>query len=330
MKLVIQVVFGFLITISFSASSADINVQNVSLGSTPLYTHADGRYQDLSGSAVGHLGTIFAFDGGKNSANPSVRLINKTLRDPAIELPRQVVQNDIEGATYHNERYILLSSLSQQNEDTQSYRLVSAIKLEQGSLVIGEQFRDIRQDVLERLKELDQHGAWYRRMVVSFGKSGGLNAEAISTYKNKKLMIGLRSPLYDEHFGSSQLNDDLSLDVGQALILATEDIFADTPQYDVYQLDLHGNGIRGMEYIEELDLFIIISGPTIKGDGYGLWSYKLGQQPKLLKLSELEQLCRPESILVSEDKDEFYVLSEQSGKACQHAKHNFIKVKYNH
>ncbi|MDM0073902.1 DUF3616 domain-containing protein [Variovorax sp. J2P1-59] len=93
---------------------------------------------------------------------------------------------------------------------------------------------------------------------------GGLNIEALEISQDQqRLLIGFRSPLHD----------------GRAIIASIENpsgIFEadETPRLaaDLDELDLGGDGIRGMSYVSSMGGYLIISGPVSRKPGeFALW-----------------------------------------------------------
>lgn len=95
---------------------------------------------------------------------------------------------------------------------------------------------------------------------------GGLNIEALEISPNpQRLLVGFRSPLHN----------------GRAIIASVENpsgIFEadEAPRIasDLDELDLDGQGIRGMAYIPSIGDYLVISGPVSRGAGpFGLWRW---------------------------------------------------------
>ena len=91
---------------------------------------------------------------------------------------------------------------------------------------------------------------------------------------------------------------------------------------EVHQLDLKGQGIRGMEYIPAMGGFVLISGSVTKKGKFGLWLWKFKRLEKL-ENKVFDQLCRPESVIPWGDTG-FAVISEQSGSECSNSASNFV------
>ena len=93
---------------------------------------------------------------------------------------------------------------------------------------------------------------------------GGLNIEALEISPDqKRLLLGFRSPLRD----------------GRALIASVENPAAifesdETPQIAaaLEELDLGGQGIRGLSYVPPVGAYLVVGGPASREDaGFDLW-----------------------------------------------------------
>jgi len=316
-------------------SYANSLLKQVKTGSTPLYNYHNQKLQDLSGSAYVNGHVYLASDGGKNSAFPETRLSSLARLDkPAAILPRRIFQRDIEGATQIEDTIFITSSMSQVNEDTADYRIISAVKVDTAGQLVSERYMYARDIIITALEKKFGDSAWLRRVKVSFGKSGGINVEGLSVSHgaDDKLVLGFRSPLWDEKFGSPMLDSSLSLATGQAILMeidASLDVKSKVGFINL--LDLNGQGIRGMEYIPKLKSYVIISGGVEKLNEYHLWLYDPIKETST-KLSQVNddfsRLCRPESILDVPENNTLIIFSEESGKACANVPFNYIQYEY--
>ena len=328
--------FTFLVLLlsSITSSVGAQTLKQVATGSTPLYQYNAKKLQDLSGSAYVNGRVYLASDGGKNSSFPEVRVAlaeNIDLTAPVLQ--RQLIQRDIEGATQINNTIYVTSSMSQVNEDTEDYRVVSAMNLDDDGKIVSEKYAYGRDFILQSMEEHFGNNAWLRRVKVSFGKSGGLNVEGLSVSHHSKehLVFGFRSPLYDSNFGSPELDSSLSLKRGKALLMEFDNNLTELVDGKFTLLDLEGQGIRGMEYIPSLKSYIIIAGTVEKQKDYHLWQY-IPSSKEVIKLSkagdDFSRLCRPESVLNLPEESKLMILSEQSGKACAGVSFNYITYQY--
>ncbi len=321
--------------LSAGVDAAIPKLQQIGIGSTPLYSYNKQQLQDLSGSAYikGHV--YLMSDGGKNSDFPEVRITSTNqLSSPAYLFQRQIIQRDIEGATQIGSSVYITSSMSQIDEDTDDYRVLSAINVDSTGALISEKYTYARDIILSAMENEFGDEAWLRRVKVSFGKKGGINIEGLSASHNggNKLVFGFRSPLWDEKFGSPQLDPTLSLKKGLAILIEMNDPIDQKPEKtSVTLIDLKGQGVRGIEYIPSLKGYIIIAGGVEKLNEYHLWFYdpKLKKTIKISKENDsFSHLCRPESVLNIPEKSTIIILSEESGKACENVKYNYVKYKY--
>ncbi|WP_144394110.1 DUF3616 domain-containing protein [Pleionea sediminis] len=331
----IYIVYAQLIVVSCSlislATAKEFKV--VASGKTALYEYYGVELQDLSSAAYNGNGRlVLGFDGGRNAQHPEVRVVDVTKPNKkALLLDRQIVQKDIEGMTFINDRVYLISSLSQTSEETKDFRILSKMTLnDDATEVASEEYVYLRERLLSILGKEFKNDAWFSRISSSFGKLGGLNVEGLSASDKKgQLVIGLRSPLWHKNFGAPSFGPSMKLNVGEAILVFYDDPFDAESKVSVKTIDLKGQGIRGMEYSAKLDAYIIISGMAEKGNLYRLWlldrsSFSLTE----LKVKGFDNLCRPEAIAVVDEESYFYILSEESGKACQNSTVTYLKVAY--
>lgn len=331
----LNLLLSALTVLSCTVSAAPIELKQLDTGSTPLYRYNGKQLQDLSGSAYVGQNVYLMSDGGKNSDFPEVRTSSlDKLGAPAYLLQRQVIQKDIEGATQIGNTIYITSSMSQINEDTDNYRVLSAIEVNESGQLLSEKYTYARDMILSGMESRFGNNDWLRRVKVSFGKRGGINVEGLSVSHNDgdNLVFGFRSPLWDKNFGSPQLNPSLSLKKGLAILMELKNpMTGELSSSSVKLIDLDGQGVRGIEYIPELKGYVIISGGVEKLNEYNLWFYN-PKTEKTIKLSknddDFSRLCRPESVLNIPESSSLIILSEESGKACANVKFNYIKYKY--
>lgn len=119
--------------------------------------------------------------------------------------------------------------------------------------------------------------------------SGGFNIEGLSFDAAKQnLLIGLRSPLAG--------SDD-------AIIVVLENpqaVFDEDEEPRIsdrlIELDLHGGGIRALNYDPHLGGFLIISRKPGKSFKLWLWNGNVGTKPKRLKVPEIKDLRQAEGV----------------------------------
>ncbi len=320
---------SILLVVSSWTFANDYQFKTISIGSSQTYQYEQNKYHDLSGVAYGNGILLFGFDGGKNSQNPNIRFMKNGVEKPGVTLSRQVMQKDLEAMTFHRGEFYALSSLSQIDEDSESYRILASLKIDANGEILGERYMNLRPKVMDALSNFSKDEEWFNRIAISFGKTGGLNVEGMSTYRNNSILVGLRSPLYGNKFGSPITDKRFSLHKGLALILESNAIFDEGDKFKVHTLNLNGEGIRAMEYLNDIDKTLIVSGPVPKGNTYHLWLWGKNGFLEKLDVKQFKGLCRPESIFPDPNGGQVTVLSEQSGKACEGIKYNFIKLKYN-
>jgi hypothetical protein len=307
-------------------------------GKTPLIYVQDGKKrQDVSGSAWDGGRLLLAYDGGHNSVNVGVKLYPQSTDNISLDniwndgllLTRSVMQRDIEGATFLNERYFTTSSMSLVDEESPGYRLLVEFTLdEEKRQIVWERSVDLRNSLVRALKDVCKDPYWFGRITNVFGKRGGINVEGLSfdPLNPDGLIIGLRSPLCSKSFGLPELGEGLSLRNGRAIMFRIDQPFDAEPNYEPVRLDLNGHGIRGMEYIPDLKGFIVIGGPVEKANDYSLWFYSDKGELSSLSIPGFEKLCRPESVAEFSIKGDkaIVILSEEAGEACDDTPFTYI------
>lgn len=311
-------------------------------GKTQQYYQQDGeKRQDVSGSAWNGEQILLAYDGGNNSIDVGVRLFSASEEQADIAnsfkngklLTRSVMQRDIEGATYLNGSYFTTSSMSLVDEESPGYRLLVEFTLdEENNKIIWERSVDFRSKLLSALKTTCYNKGWVSRVLNVFGKRGGLNVEALSFDPNNDegLVLGLRSPLCSVQFGLPAFGDGLSLRNGKAMMVKVNMPFSAKPSFEFIKLDLHGHGIRGMEYIQALKGYVIIGGPVEKADDYSLWFYGDDKRLQPLKVKGFEHLCRPETVTETKINgvNAIQIFSEEAGEACKDSEYTYIAATF--
>lgn len=134
----------------------------------------------------------------------------------------------------------------------------------------------------------------------------GFNIEALSAWKEKHLLLGLRGPLRQ----------------GKAILIPllnpAEVIEKEKPVFgEIITLDLDGYGIRGMEYIPALKAYAILGGSV--GDSHEgqlyLWSgSREDTKPKRIENFVLRDKFNPESVLYFDESRSIFILSDDGNQ----------------
>jgi hypothetical protein len=147
-------------------------------------------------------------------------------------------------------------------------------------------------------------------------KLGGINIEGLTATPEGDLLIGFRSPLFENKAVLIPLKNPLEL-VTQT---ETEAQFGE-PIF----VDLAGLGVRSIEYWPVIQAYIIIAGEVGGGDRFALylWSGNPSENPEPINLT-LPEDFRPESVLFYPHlSDRFQILSDDGtiervdGKQCK-------------
>ncbi len=298
-------------------------------GKTPSFSKTGPRRQDLSGAVCVDGRAYLAYDGGANSEHPEIRVTPlDRISQPGALLSRVVGQKDLEGITFHDGQFFALSGLSQADEDTESYRMLTSFTLDPtGRFVRHERSVVIRDLLLEALKELPDD-RWYSRVAATFGVKGGLSAEGISWVPDQPetLVIGLRSPLYGAMFGDPTFGKTFALDRGKALLAFVSRPFSDRPKVRLQPVDLGGQGIRDIQFIPEFGAYLVIGGPVDKAPDFSLWLCRVTGETERIHLPELKGLCRPEAIMPVPGRNEIYLFSEEGGAYCESPEYTYLRL----
>jgi hypothetical protein len=298
-------------------------------GRTPSFSKTGTRRQDLSGAVCVDGRAYLAYDGGANSEHPEIRVapLDRITQEGTV-LNRVVGQKDLEGFTYHEGRFFVLSGLSQADEDTEAYQLLTAFVLDPtGRFVQHEQSVVIRDLLLLALMGLPDK-RWYSRVAATFGVKGGLSAEGLSWVPGQPetLVIGLRSPLYGPAFGDPTFGKAFALDRGKALLAFVTKPFSDRPTVRLQPIDLGGQGIRDIQYIPEFRAFLVIGGPVDRAPDFSLWLCRLNGETERIHLPEFKGLCRPEAIMQVPGRNEIYLFSEEGGAFCESPEYTYLRL----
>ena len=322
---------GALLLIGMGAQAGLPVFRVLEKGKTPSFSKSGPRRQDLSAAVCVDGRAYLAYDGGMNSEHPEIRVAALSgIQKESIPLNRVVGQKDLEGMTFHGGRFYVISSLSQADEDTEAFRLLTEFSLDPtGRFVRNERSVVIRDLVLESLKSLPDE-RWYSRVAATFGVKGGLNAEGISWVPEQPetLVIGLRSPLWGESFGDPTFGRTFALDRGKAILAFVTRPFSDRPTVRLETLDLGGKGVRDVQYIPELGGYLVIGGPVDKSTGFSLWLYRGTGNPERIPIPEFDGLCRPEAIMAVPGRPEIYIFSEEGGAFCEAPAYTYVRLGY--
>jgi len=300
-------------------------------GKTPSFSQSGPRRQDLSAAICVDGRAFLAYDGGVNSERPEIRVATLSgIENESALLKRVVGQRDLEGITFHGGRFYVISSLSQADEDTEAFRLLTEFSLDPtGRFIRNERSVVIRDLMLESLKSLPDE-RWFSRVAATFGVKGGLNVEGISWVPEQPetLLIGLRSPLWGEAFGDPTFGKAFALNRGKAILAFVAHPFSDRPTVRLETLDLGGQGVRDIQYVSDLGGYLIIGGPVDKAAGYSLWFYRGSGHPERINLPDFAGLCRPEAIMPVPGRHEIYLFSEEGGYGCETSAYTYLRLEY--
>jgi hypothetical protein len=286
-------------------------------GHNSLYNtlQSDGPKHDLSGAATDGQYIIFADDGGNPALanfgfNNSIRVMTGLPDVAGWNLPLSTRHNDLEGATFSRDYFVVTTSLS---ESDPAANLLTRFRLSNdGTAIVDEESVNLSTALKTALRE--HFGAeWYNRIDGLDPRLGGLNIEGVSrSHRGRdELIWGLRSPLFGPNFPAN-------INSGAAILAHIDDPFGDA-SFSFSTVNLQGHGVRSIEWIPALHGYVIIGGPVERGNVYSLWRLRPNGDLQRIELPGFSTLCRPEAALqvtVVGESDYLVVMSEHSGAAC--------------
>jgi hypothetical protein len=297
-------------------------------------------FDDISGIASNGQQWLAVSDGGEAGTATHLLFSNSRFDEndfctSCIKIPLATsLHNDLEGTSFFgNNIWGIMSSFCR--PDLQSTYKISFIKIDSDRPEINSEFVetiDIYNELLTALKN-KLSPAQYQRMRVSQARLGGLNVEGFSRSPNKNggtraFVLGLRSPLFSPEFGDPERKNQLSLSKGNALIAQVDRGTDELSPVAIRlsEVNLGGQGIRSLEWIDGLNAFAIISGPATKGTGYKLWLFNpLDENTEAteIKNSDFSRLHRPESLFLekTDNSENLVIVSEraEAPESCSHS-----------
>lgn len=161
-------------------------------------------------------------------------------------------------------------------------------------------------------------------------KEGGLNIEGLTATPNGELLIGFRNPIPQGKALVVPLTNPLELvqkDENKVNAILGEPI----------ELDLGGLGIRGIEYWQIYQVYLIVAGAYDSSNKFALywWSGNRKDTPKKIELIDFPPDFRSEAILFYPNrKNQFQLISDDGaiiradGKECKEIKDENHSEKY--
>jgi hypothetical protein len=275
-KIAVLVLVGLALGLSF----ADVLAGHISFGTittgfiAKYHERPAGTFtQDLSGAATDGKVIIFADDGGS-----FIRVVRGGLPDTqAVNVPLVIEHKDIEGATFRNGVFAVITSHTKTGSENQSFRRLTRFKLSEDTLKRqDEKSVDLGDPIMAALQKFGQaqfgNDDWFNRIKNADEKAGGLNIEGLSTTGDdisESLYVGIKAPLFGPCFANPTCSNNLR--TGDAIVAKVKKPFSSEPSFEFNKLNLltaRGNhGIRGMELIPAMKGFVIIGGPAETGGG---------------------------------------------------------------
>ena len=157
------------------------------------------------------------------------------------------------------------------------------------------------------------------RRVAHLGpKKGGINIEGLAyDSRNGRLLIGLRSPLYDER----ACLIPVGIDPNQPFV--SENLTWGEP----LALQIPNKGVRSIQYDERLDAFLILAGNVRKGTGadFALWLWDGNPEGRCRRVDAVRfrDYFNPEGVSrvsLSTGEDYIFIVSDNGG--------GYMKLRY--
>jgi hypothetical protein len=359
-KIRVLVLVGLALGLSF----ADVLAGHISFGTittgfiTKYHELPAGTFiQDLSGAATDGQVIVFADDGGNLPNAPLrppafIRVVTGGLPDTqAVNVPLAQEHKDLEGATFRNGVFAVITSHSKAGSENQPFRRLTRFKLREDTNQLklqDEKSVDLRDPIMAALQTFGQaqfgNDDWFNRIKNADERAGGLNIEGLSTTGDDisdSLYVGILGPLFGPCFANPMCPNNLG--IGEAIVVKVRNPFSSEPSFEFTKLNLltarANHGIKGMELIPAMKGFVIIGGPVERGGDFSLWFWDGDAELERLDLPDTEpgnfgnvfrKLCRPEAVIPMEEKGEdlLVVFSEHSTPQCANAPFTFIKAHY--
>ena len=142
-------------------------------------------------------------------------------------------------------------------------------------------------------------------------KDGGINVEGIAwDPQNKRLLLGLRSPVVD---GQALIVPLKLRDAGAAFSFDNLEVEG----RKALRVPLNGAGIRSIEYDEAKKAFFLITGagPNSEKMDFKLWEWSGTEAPALREMNTFDRRLKPEGItrVANGDKDFVFIVFDTSG-----------------
>ncbi len=238
-------------------------------------------------------------------------------------------EKDIEGASTIGDVTYWITSHGRDNkgryEKSRFYFFANRMWLDNGGIE-HEQYGEAYTRLLDDLLDAESLRAFHFKeaMTLAPKESGGFNIEGLTRTADNSLMIGLRNPIIN---GRAVL---LTIKNPQDVILHGRRCAISEP----ILLDLHGLGIRSIEYWDSRELYVIIAGSFSSDRDYKLFTWSGGHNAEPIFITDLADIIyNPESIVIYPDiNDRIHVLSDDGSekrgkKQCKKLK-NSDKEKY--
>lgn len=215
---------------------------------------------------------------------------------------------DIEGATWFHGKILWITSHSNNSEGklrSERYQIFLTEVISEGDgitlKVVGVPHIKLINDLKSSEVLKKYHFEAAEKLAPE--KEGGINIEGLTSTPENKLLVGFRSPLIDGKALLIKIGNPAAVLDGKGAVVE-----------DVIELNLGNQGVRSIEYSETTKSYFISAGPFNDDGTFDIysWSGQIADQPKLVKIPELEGM-NPEALLPHSGK--MLVLSDDGGVA---------------
>ncbi|MGB7925162.1 MAG: DUF3616 domain-containing protein [Pyrinomonadaceae bacterium] len=194
---------------------------------------------------------------------------------------------DIEGITTDGKYFYVVSSQAKPKAANKEGLVRFKFNAQSLSVEGVESIIGLKRFLLENVAELREEGGKKK------AKHGGLNIEGLAwDPRRERLLVGLRSPIIDEHalLVPLKLRDPRGP-------LSVDNLRVDDPQ--LIELPLGGSGIRGIEYDGRRNVFRLLAGASEDQEqtDFGLWEWNGDDsQPALHESARFDGSMKPEGV----------------------------------
>ena len=242
-KIAVLVLVGLALGLSFAdVFAGHISFRTITTGFIAKYHEQPvGAFkQDLSGAATDGKVIIFAADGGNPPSFSFIRVVRGGLPDTqAVNVPLTLDHKDMEGATFRNGVFAVITSHAKTGSENQPFRRLTWFKLTEDTNHLklqDEKSVDLRDPLMAALQKFGRaqfgNDDWFNRIKNADERAGGLNIEGLSTTGDdisESVYVGILGPLFGSCFANPLCPNNLR--TGEAIIVKVKKPFSSEPSF---------------------------------------------------------------------------------------------------